>query len=203
MKFILDHKFADGNTPIRPEEAEQLIPRISTMGELNEYEALNILRAKEWAFDARTMKSKNPLDETYVRELHVKMFGEVWKWAGTYREHELNIGCDPREIIQRLAQLLANTQHWLDKNTFPVDESLVRFHHQLVSKIHPFANGNGRHARMITDVLAVKQGRPEFSWGAGQDLVREGNARIQYLAALRALDANDNDAKSLLAFART
>lgn len=189
--------------PIRPEEAEQLIPRISTMGELNEYEALNILRAKEWAFDARTMKSKNPLDETYVRELHVKMFGEVWKWAGTYREHELNIGCDPREIIQRLAQLLANTQHWLDKNTFPVDESLVRFHHQLVSKIHPFANGNGRHARMITDVLAVKQGRPEFSWGSGQDLVREGNPRTQYLTALRALDDNDNDVKSLVAFART
>jgi Fic-DOC domain mobile mystery protein B len=203
MSFILDHKFADGNTPIRREEAEQLIPRISTMGELNEYEALNILRAKEWAFDARTMKSKNPLDETYVRELHEKMFGEVWKWAGTYRKHELNIGCDPREITQRLAQLLANAQYWLDKNTLPVDESLVRFHHQLVSKIHLFPNGNGRHARMITDVLALKQGRPEFSWGSGHDLVQEGNARTQYLAALRALDANDNDAKSLLAFART
>jgi Fic-DOC domain mobile mystery protein B len=149
------------------------------------------------------MKSKNPLEETYVRELHEKMFGEVWKWAGTYRKHELNIGCDPREITQRLAQLLGNAQYWLDKNTFPVDESLVRFHHQLVSKIHPFANGNGRHARMITDVLAVKQGRPEFSWGSGLDLVREGNARIKYLAALRALDANENDVTSLLAFART
>src|ERR1700730_5889156 len=203
MNFILNQKYSDGNTPIRPEETEQLIPRISTMGELDEYEALNILRAKEWAFDGRTMKSTNPLAEASVRELHEKMFGEVWKWAGTYRKHELNIGCDPREIIQRLAHLLANAQYWLDKNTFPVDESLVRFHHQLVSKIHPFANGNGRHARMITDVLAVKQGRPEFNWGSRQNLVQEGDARSQYLAALRALDANDNDAKSLLAFART
>jgi hypothetical protein len=69
MNFILDHKYTDGNTPIRPEEAEQLLPRISTMGELNEYEALNILRAREWAFDNRTMKSTEPIEEPYVREL--------------------------------------------------------------------------------------------------------------------------------------
>src|SRR5947207_10702381 len=140
MNLILNQKYSHGNTPIRPEEAEQLIPRISTMGELNEYEALNILRAKDWAFDAHTMKSTNPLDESYLRELHQRMFGEVWKWAGTYRNHEVSVGCDPREITQRLAQLLGNAQYWLDKNIFPVDESLIRFHHQLVT-IHPFANG--------------------------------------------------------------
>jgi len=74
MNLILNHKYADGNTPIRQEEAEQLIPRISTMGELNEYEALNILRARVWAFDGRTMKASDPLDELYVRELHSRMF---------------------------------------------------------------------------------------------------------------------------------
>jgi Fic-DOC domain mobile mystery protein B len=203
MNFILDRKLPDGNTPIRPEEAEQLIPRISTMGELNEYEALNILHAREWAFTDRTMKSKKPLEESYVRDPHRKMFDEVWKWAGTYRKHELNIGCDPLQITQRIAQLLGNAQYWLDNNTFPVDESAIRFHHQLVSKIHPFANGNGRHARMITDVVAVKHGRPEFTWGSGQNLVQERDARSQYLAALRALDANDNDVKPLLDFARS
>jgi hypothetical protein len=86
MNFILNHKYADGNTPIRQEEAEPLIPRISTMGELNEYEAVNILRAREWAFDGRTMKVSDPLDELYVRELHSRMFDNVWKWAGTYRQ---------------------------------------------------------------------------------------------------------------------
>ena len=80
---------------------------------------------------------------------------------------------------------------------------MIRFHHQLVSKIHPFANGNGRHARMITDVIAVKNGQEEFSWGAGANLVTEGRARAAYLAALRALDANENDVKSLLEFARS
>jgi Fic-DOC domain mobile mystery protein B len=203
MNFILDHKVADGNTPIRQEEAEQLIPRISTMAELNEYEALNILHAKEWAFSNRTMKSKEPFEERYMRELHKKMFAEVWKWAGTYRKHEVAIGCDPLEITERIAQLLGNARYWLEHRTFPVDESAIRFHHQLVSKIHPFANGNGRHARMITDVVAVKHGRTEFTWGAGHNLVQEGDARTRYLAALRALDANDNDVKPLLDFARS
>jgi Fic-DOC domain mobile mystery protein B len=203
MNLILNHKYSDGNTPIRPEEAEQLIPRISTMGELNEYEALNILRAREWAFANRTMKSTEPLEEPYVRELHHRMFDNVWKWAGAYRKHEPNIGCDPREILQRIPQLLGNVQYSLEHKTFPVDECLVRFHHQLISKIHPFPNGNGRHARMITDIVAMKLGHPEFTWGAGKDLVAEGDARIRYLAALRALDANENDVKLLLAFARS
>jgi Fic-DOC domain mobile mystery protein B len=203
MNFILNHKYSDGNTPIRPEEAEQLIPRISTMGELNEYEALNILWAREWAFDNRTIKSTDPLQEAYVRELHHRMFDNVWKWAGTYRKHELNIGCDPREILQRIPQLLGNVRYWLEHKTFPVDECLLRLHHQLVSKIHPFPNGNGRHARMITDVAAVKFGQTEFTWGAGKDLVAEGDARTAYLAALRALDANENEVKPLLDFARS
>jgi Fic-DOC domain mobile mystery protein B len=202
MNFILNHKYSDGNTPIRPEEAEQLIPQISTIGELNEYEALNILRAREWMFDDRTMKSLDPLDELYVRELHHRMFDNVWKWAGVYRQTERNIGCDLREIVQRIPQLLANTRYWLEKETFPTDEAILRFHHQL-TRIHPFANGNGRHARMIADVIAVKNGQPEFTWGAGENLVADGDARSEYLAALRALDANDSDVKPLLDFARS
>jgi Fic-DOC domain mobile mystery protein B len=201
MNFILNQKYPDGNTPIRPEKAEQLIPRISTTGELNEYEALNILRAREWAFDSRTMKSTDPLEEPYVRELHHRMFDNVWKWVGTYRQTERNIGCDPKEIAQRIPQLLANTRYWLENKTFSTDEALLRFHHQL-TKIHPFANGNGRHARMIADVVAVKYGKVEFTWAAGKDLVAQGDARTRYLAALRTLDAKENDVKPLLDFAR-
>jgi Fic-DOC domain mobile mystery protein B len=203
MNSILNPKLSDGNTPIRPEEAEQLIPRISTMAELNEYEALNIVQAREWAFNSRTIKSTNPLDEPYLRTLHARMFDKVWKWAGTYRKNDLNIGCDPSEIMQRIPRLLANTQHWIDQKAFSLDESVVRFHYDLVSKIHPFANGNGRHARMIADVVAVKYGSPEFSWGAGQNLAAQGTARAAYLTALRALDADSKDIQPLLAFARS
>jgi len=202
MNFLLSPKYADGNTPIRPEEAAQLIPRISAIGELNEYEALNILAARDWAFDGRTMKSRDPLDELYVRDLHHRMFDNVWKWAGAYRQTERNMGCDPIEIVQRIPQILANTRYWLENKTFPTDEALLRFHHQL-TRIHPFANGNGRHARMIADVVAVKYGHAEFTWGASKDLTAQGDARSRYLAALRALDENENDVKPLLDFARS
>jgi len=203
MNFIFNHQYSDGNTPICPEEIEQMIPQISTMAELNEYEALNILEAQRWAFNPRTMNSENPLEEPYVRSLHAKMFDHVWKWAGTYRRRDLNIGCDPREITHRIPQLLGNTRYWLENKTFAIDECLARFHHQLVSRIHPFPNGNGRHARMMTDVIAVKHGRPEFTWGAGADLVRTSGVRNAYLAALRALDADESDVQPLLDFARS
>src|SRR5437660_7963968 len=155
-----------------------------------------------WAFDDRTMKSMDPLEEPYIRELHHRMFDNVWKWAGTYRKTERNIGCDPQEIVQRIPQCLDNTRYWLENKTFSNDEALLRFHHQL-TKIHPFANGNGRHARMIADVVAVKYGQAEFTWGAGKDLVAEGDVRTRYLAALRALDADENDVNLLLDFARS
>ena len=122
--------------------------------------------------------------------------------GGKYRTNELNIGCDPAEIVQRIPQLVANAEHWLERKTFPIDECLIRFHYQLV-KIHPFANGNGRHARMITDVIAAKYGQKELTWGAGQNLVAEGSARAAYLAALRALDTDENDINPLLRFARS
>jgi len=95
------------------------------------------------------------------------------KWAGTYRKTERNIGCDPKEIVQRIPQSLDNTRYWLENKTFSNDEALLRFHHQL-TKIHPFANGNGRHARMIADVVAVKYGQAEFTWGAGKTLSPKG-----------------------------
>jgi Fic-DOC domain mobile mystery protein B len=167
-----------------------------------QYEALNILEVRAWAFDDRTMRSLDPLDELYVRELHRRMFDNVWKWAGRYRETERNIGCDPREIVQRIPQLLASTRYCLEHEIFPADEPLLRFHHQL-TRIHPFANGKGRHARMFTDIVAVKRGQAESTWGAGKGLVAEGDARGWYLAALRALDANENDVNALLDFARS
>src|SRR5690349_12215756 len=105
--------------------------------------------------------------------------------------------------MQRIPQLLANTQHGIDQKVYSLDESILRFHYELVSKIHPFENGTGHHARMIADVVAVKYGRPEFSWGAEQNLIAQGNARAAYLSALRALDADSKSIQPLLVFARS
>jgi Fic-DOC domain mobile mystery protein B len=127
------------------------------------------------------------------------MFDQTWKWAGRYRSTERNIGVACHRIRDQLAALLGDVRYWLEHATFPADEVAVRFHHRLVF-IHPFANGNGRHARLLADVLASKQGRPAFSWGAGE-LARAGDFRAAYIEALRAADRND--IRPLLRFARS
>lgn len=148
------------------------------------------------------MSSRDPLDEIYLRELHRKMFEETWKWAGKYRTRDVNFGCRFTEILQRIPPLLGNVRYWIKNGTFEMDEIAVRFHYQLVSEIHAFPNRNGRHARMLADVLSVKYGRPRFTWGRA-NLVNIGPTREAYFASLRALDADTNSIAPLLEFARS
>ena len=189
----------DGCTPLSLEEQDALIPNLATKEELNEWERQNILEAYAWALDRRNIRRLDPLTEPYIRALHLRMFDQTWKWAGTYRTTEKNIGVPCYQIMNLLAALLGDARYWLDHETFNPDEISIRFHHRLVF-IHPFANGNGRHARLMADVLAQRQGRPVFTWG-GADIVRAGDFRQRYIEALRAADRND--IQPLLAFARS
>jgi len=198
-----------GNTPLGPADFRDIIPAISTRAELNEFERANILTARDWAFKSAVLRINDPLDEIYIRKLHEKMFDEVWKWAGQYRMArgtELNFGCRFYEIPQKMKALVDDSHYWVENKTFPLDESIMRFHHRLVWEIHAFPNGNGRHARLLCDVIAEKFGGPEkrFTWGAGADLGSPGSpARIAYIDAMKALDANQNDVGPLLKFARS
>jgi len=189
----------DGNTPLSPEEQTDLIPDLTTKEELNEWERQNIIEAASWAFDPRILGREDPLTEPYLRNLHLRMFDQTWKWAGIYRTTEKNIGIPHHQIRDSLAVMLGDARYWVEHATYEPDELAVRFHHRLVS-IHPFANGNGRHARLMADVLVVRQGRSAFSWG-GADIVQASDFRRSYIEALRAADRND--IQSLLAFARS
>ena len=189
----------DGNTPLSPEEQDDLIPDLTTKEELNEWERQNILEAYGWALDLKNLRLQDPFAEAFVREMHLRMFDQTWKWAGIYRTTEKNIGIPHYQIREALAVLLGDARYWVEHQTFEPDELAIRFHHRLVF-IHPFANGNGRHARLIADVIVRKQGRPVFTWG-GADIVRAGDFRRSYIDALRAADKND--IRPLLAFARS
>ena len=194
----------DSNTPLSPEEQNDLIPDLTTKEELNEWERQNILEAAAWALDPRNLNRQNlngqvPFSEAYVRELHLRMFDQTWKWAGIYRSTEKNIGIPNYQIRESLPALLGDARYWIEHQTFEPDELAVRFHHKLVW-IHPFANGNGRHARLMADVVVRRLGRPLFTWGSA-DIVRAGDFRRSYIEALRAADKND--IRPLLAFARS
>lgn len=176
-----------GAKPIDPNEIDGLLPsHITTQEQLNEWEQTNIARAHRWLGSAR---AREVLEETFVRELHRHMFDETWRWAGTFRTSERNFGVAPEQIALKLRDLLDDTRYWLEHQTYSIDDAAVRFHHRLVS-IHPFANGNGRHARLITDLMLARAGGAPFTWGRS-DLVRAGQARNNYLAALRAADIGD------------
>ena len=186
----------DDATPLTPEEREGLIPsHVTLRSELNELEQQNIIEADTWAFS----RKRNPMSEAFVRSLHRRMFGKVWRWAGTYRTSNKNIGVDSWQVQARLAEALDGARYWAENKTYSPDEIAVRFHHALVF-IHPFPNGNGRWSRLMADLLAVRLGQPRFTWGRSA-LRAPDETRRAYIDALKAADSHDFG--PLLAFSRS
>lgn len=190
-----------GATPIDPDEAEGLLhSHVTTRAELDELEELNIQAGLEWA--QRRLRGRRSLDVLTVRflyELHTQMFGNIWEWAGRVRRTDKNIGVDKRIVREEVRKLIEDARYWREEGVFPPDELAVRFHHRLVW-IHPFVNGNGRHARMMADLIAQQAGRPFFTWG-GPSLARTSDLRRAYIEALRQADRGDMG--PLLMFARS
>jgi Fic-DOC domain mobile mystery protein B len=190
---------SDEATPLAPEERDGLRQTwITHRRDLNEAEEENILKGAAWA-GRRRLSSDRILTDDFVRELHRRMFGDVWRWAGAYRATERNIGMESYRISVEVASLIGDARYWIAHQTYPPDEIAIRVHHRLVA-IHPFPNGNGRHARQIADLLLADLGGKPLSWGGGS-LKDAGELRVRYIAALRSADAHDIG--PLLEFARS
>ena len=189
-----------GQTSLDDDERDALlIPTITTRSELDEFEQLNIEEAVQWTLETRFDVDKI-LTENFVKDLHERMFGSTWAWGGQFRTTNKNLGVDKLEIPVHLRALLEDTRFWIREATYEPDEICVRLKHRIVS-IHCFPNGNGRHARMMADILAeVVFDRPVFTWG-GVTLSRPGQARASYISALRLADAGD--VGPLVEFARS
>ena len=186
----------DAATPLSPEERDGLIPSYITLrGELNEAEQANIVEADAWAFS----RKRPVLYAAFLNTLHRRMYGRVWRWAGEYRRSQKNIGVPYYTIPTELQALLDNCRYWQQNDTYAPDEIAARFHHRLVW-IHCYANGNGRHARLATDLLLTSLARDRFSWGSA-NLVDAGTTRATYVAALRTADGHDYN--PLLTFVRS
>lgn len=183
MKFV----YPEGATPIDPDEAQALIPaHITIQRELNEWESQNIQRAVTWAI---SRKRTDILTAGFVVELHKRMFDQTWEWAGTYRRSNKNIGVPWEQVTVEVHKLLGDAGHWLASSEWSVQELAIRLHHRVVVT-HPFVNGNGRHARLLADILLHNHDLPSISWG-GSALDSPGAARSDYLGALRAADTGD------------
>jgi Fic-DOC domain mobile mystery protein B len=183
----IEFEYAPGATPIDPEEAAGLIPtHLTLQRELNEYEEANILEATEWVFARRR---GDPLDERFIHAVHGHMFSQTWKWAGQARRSDKNLGVAWVEIGARLRQLLGDVRAQIGYRSYPPMEIAARYHHRLVA-VHIFPNGNGRHARLMADLLLTDLMGQRFEWGRGS-LVAATELRAQYIDALRAADSGD------------
>jgi Fic-DOC domain mobile mystery protein B len=196
----LDVDYIDGQTPLDEDEKDGLlINTIATRGELDEFEQQNIEEAVQWTLE-RSFKPDTIFTEDFVRLVHKRMYANVWKWAGAFRNTNKNIGTDKWQISAELRNLLDDLSYWHQNNVYPPDEIALRFKHRLVS-IHCFANGNGRHSRLMADIIIEKIYRkPVFTWGT-TNLYNKSNARLAYLTALRSADKGDYSL--LIDFARS
>ena len=179
-------EYPEGATPLDPDEMEGLkFPHIGTRSELDQLEHQNIQEGYSWLKQQR--KYKDFLTEAFLLELHKQLFGSVWSWAGSFRLSDKNIGVDHLIISAELRNLINDARYWAENDTYSREEFAARFHHRLV-KIHPFANGNGRHGRIATDVVLEEVlGVSPINWGTGT-LVEDGEHRQTYIHALRAAD---------------
>lgn len=198
MGLELDYK--DSQTPLDPTEKEGLkIKSISTQGELDEFEQLNIEKAVEWTIHTK-FKPEKILTEKFIKDLHRRMYGDVWKWAGEFRRTEKNIGISWTQIGIELKNLLDDTKYWIANKTFPHEEIAIRFKHRIVS-IHCFPNGNGRHSRMMADIMMESIfGDRIFSWHQS-NMVKVNETRKQYINALK--EADNGNISQLIEFAQT
>lgn len=184
----LQIQYPPGATPLDPNELAGLIPNyITTQGELNQLERENILAAATWALGKT---NHDCLNVSFCLDLHKRMFSKVWKWAGTTRRTDKNIGVPWQQTNTKLKALFDDTQFWIQEKTYDFDEMAARFHHRLVA-IHAFPNGNGRHARLMTEVIQTVNGEKPFTWGSSDLYGSESEARKDYLLALQTADKGD------------
>lgn len=197
--MALELTYQRGQTPLDEDEKEGLrIKSITTQGELNEAERLNIEQAIEWTV-RRRFTATDILSEDFIMGLHKRMYGDVWRWAGSFRRSNKNIGVEWMQVPIALRTLIDDAIFWHQNHTFPPDEMAIRFKHRIVN-IHCFPNGNGRHSRLMADVIISHiYGQPVFTWSRA-NLVDAGEARDRYLQAIWAADAQNIE--PLLAFAR-
>ena len=182
-------EYPEGATPLDPDELGGLkFKHITTRGELDELEQANIQDGLRWLSRRRR---KDVLTDGFCIELHRQLFGQVWSWAGVFRRTGKNIGVDPTRISVELRAAMDDARYWAEHDTYAPIKAAVRLHHRLAF-VHPFPNGNGRHARITADtVLASIYSADPIDWAGGHDLQKMNDRRAAYIAALKAADRAD------------
>jgi cell filamentation protein len=138
--------------------------------------------------------------EKDLRRMHEIWLGDIYAWAGKYRQVNISKGGFTFAVASQIPKLM----HELEKGPLRIHtpclfteesdvvEALAVVHTELVL-IHPFREGNGRIARMLATVMAVQAGYPPLDFGG----IR-GKKKQAYFAAIQAgVDRNYEPMKSI------
>lgn len=174
-------KNREGQTPL--EESMRLdlkIKLIQNMTELYALESENNAEGIAWTQSTK----KDHLDYMVWLELHKKMLGNIWKFAGLIRKTEL-ANPDflmPYDVRSALLQLEKDLKYWLDNKTYPAKEMMAIFHERLLT-IHPFKDGNGRWSRVLTEFICARQEIEVPNWG--RTMEDDEHRRNTYIEAIK------------------
>ncbi len=174
----------DGATIIN--DTSGLIPKhIVNQKELNEWEANNINNAVK-----KYLLKRKKIDFTveWLKSVHHDMFDKTWEWAGKFRRNSFNkLGINWKNIQQQLKLLVDDIKYWeTHPEEMTIIEQSVRIHHRL-TKIHSFSNGNGRHARLVSDIFLFNKEQKLPKW-PDKKLIEETDIRKKYISALQEAD---------------
>ena len=162
---------------------------IATQSELNELEQANITAGLRWL---DRLRRPDVLSDAFAIELHECLLGNVWQWAGTFRITGKNVGdVDPIHIAVRLRELVNDAKYCMKMRAIHRAKRRSGF---IIgcTLIHPFPNGNGRHARIMADALLEKvYGVERIDWAGGGNLQVTNERRTQYIVALKAADRGE------------
>jgi len=163
--------------------------KVYSLKEIYVAEANNIAIATLKYLSAPPSKKAAPFSYEWLSKLHEEMFGNVWDWAGKFRQVELSIGIKAYQVPTALKELADDIASWDKNKTFNIYETATRIHHRGV-QIHPFQNGNGRWSRMLANIYLRQNGSMPVKWQEDM-LSKENPHRDEYIQALKAADKGD------------
>ena len=179
-----------GETPIDPSKLKKSHKWIKNRAQLAEVEAKAVGLVHAKYLHGKPDRRRAPFTFKWMMNVNKEMFGKIWVWAGVRRKIELaGVGSKPYNIEVEVNELLGDMVVWTDTG-MPLIEQATRLHHRAVF-IHPFENGNGRWARLLSNILLKQNDGAIVSWPDDNLVGCSSAIREEYISCLKAADQGD------------
>lgn len=141
----------------------------------------------------KTFDEKHKFTAADICNFHKIWLSEIYEWAGNYRQVNVSKGDFlfaaaihiPSLMTQFERDVLTRNTPCNFKNRSEVIHALAETHIELVL-IHPFREGNGRVARILTTLMALQAGLPFLDFG----LITIDRKKEYFTAIQAGLDKN-------------